>query len=414
MLSIYFFKKGEILKKIFLVIITLLILLSSCSKQDNTNQENVVDMTHNKKIIATWITYQEIKELVDASNEENEFENLVYEKISMLKEYRINTIFIHVRAFDDCFYKSEIYPVSSYCDDENGSLKFDVLQEFIDICKEFDVKVHAWINPYRIRNDSDTSLINKQTLAYRILKNDEKEKIIITDDCIYYNPAYSDVQKYILDGIREILDNYKVDGIHIDDYFYPTTSENIDKEIFKEYKKQKGPLDLEDFRRYNVNTLISSIYSLVKSFNADICFSVSPGGDIYKNYNELYADIELWLNCDGYADYIIPQLYFGYTNDSMPFKNVLNDWIEICNDNSKLIIGLGIYKSGEEDLFAKSGKEEWINNSDIISRQIKDSLDNSVGGISFYSFSSLTKNSNNIMLIEERKGIIKQLEIYDS
>ena len=404
------------MKKIF-IIVTLFIfifLFSSCSYQYNNNQENIAQKKQNKKIIATWITYQEIKEIVDASNNEKEFEELVYDNISMLKDYKVNTVFLHARAFDDCFYKSKIYPVSNYCADKKGSLRFDVLQEFIDICNQFDIKVHAWINPYRIRNDSNTDLISKESLAYGVLESGEKEKLIITDECIYYNPAYLDVQKYILDGIREILDNYKVDGIHIDDYFYPTISENIDTEIFNEYKKEGGVLNLDKYRRLNVNSLISSIYSLVKSYNAEICFSVSPSGDINKNINRLYADIELWLNNEGYADYIIPQLYFGYANDNMPFEKVLNDWISMCNDDSKLIIGLGIYKSGVEDLYAKSGKGEWVKNSDIISRQISDSFNNDVDGISFYSLSSLTKSSNNIVLTEERKGIKCQLEIYDS
>ena len=258
------------MKKLIIYIILLSFTFSSCSKPNKQNIENDKNATHNKKIIATWVTYEEIKMLIDATNSKNDFINLIYEKLNVLKNYKVNTIFLHVRAFDDCFYKSDIYPVSIYCSNKDGSLKYDVLEIFINICKLLDIKLHAWVNPYRIRNDSAINKINENTLAYKFINN-KSEKIIITENVIYYNPAYVDIQKYIIDGIKEILENYSVDGIHIDDYFYPTTSTMIDNSIFTSYTVSGGKLSLNDFRRRNIDSLISSIYSLVKSYG-DICF----------------------------------------------------------------------------------------------------------------------------------------------
>ena len=402
------------MKKIFILLLVLSLILCSCVSREHYDNENNMNVGQKNKIIATWITYQEINTLVEEASNENEFRYNVREKIDILKQYKINTVFLHVRAFDDCFYKSTIFPVSEYCDSEKGVLKFDVLQVFLDICSEFNIKLHAWLNPYRIRNNSDIGKINEDSFAFKLVNNDDTEKIIVTNNGIYYNPAYYDIQSYILRGVKEILENYSVDGIHIDDYFYPTTSDEIDKNIFTDYQNNGGVLNLDEFRRQNVNSLITSIYSLIKSYNEDICFSVSPNGDISKNVNVLYADVKLWMNSDGYADYVIPQLYFGYFNENMSFKTLLEEWIDLCNDKSKLIIGLGIYKSGKKDIYAKSGESEWIDNSNIIARQIKDSFDNSVTGISIFSFSYLISYNDVEVLNNEKRCVVEQLEIYDS
>ncbi len=400
------------MKKFFYLFFICLFVFSSCTNsKQNSNEEKNIDV-EDKKIIATWITYQEIKELVDNSNNEKEFEFNIHEMVSTLKKYNINVIFLHVRAFDDCFYKSKIYPVSKYCANEDGSLKFDVLEKFIEICKPLGIEIHAWLNPYRIRNDNNIGKIPENTLAYKFFNEGYTEGLIVTDNNIYYNPAYVEVQKYILDGIREILDNYYVDGIHIDDYFYPNTSDVIDKNIFKKYKEMSGILSLDDYRRHSINSLIASIYSLVKNYNENICFTISPNGNIDKNYNELYADVKKWLIEDGYADYIIPQIYFGYENEDMPFKNTLTQWTSV--NSSKLIIGLGIYKSGKIDSYAKSGEQEWLNNSDIISRQIKEIINNDLKGFSLYSSSFLVKKTENQILENEKDNIIKILEIYET
>ncbi len=399
------------MKRIFLTLIIMSLLLTSCTKKDSVNDKSDISQDNNEKIIATWITYYEIKQLVDKSDNEGDFESLVCEKIRNLNRYSINNIFLHVRAFDDSFYKSDIFPVSSYCSDAKGNLKFDVLQIFLKVCHSLNVKVHAWINPYRIRNDSDISKINEKSFAYQLL-NGDSEKLIKTDSVIYYNPSYTDIQLYVLDGVREILDNYSVDGIHIDDYFYPTTSIDIDEKAYEKYEKAGGTLELDDFRRQNVDSLVSSIYSLVKSYNDRLVFSISPSGDINKNLNELYADVVLWMKTAGYADYIIPQIYYGYDNENMPFQKVLNEWIKIAGKKCKIVIGLGLYKSGSIDIYAGKGKNEWIDYSDILSRQIRLSFDNNADGVSFYSYSYLIDFNENKVITAERENILKQMDLY--
>ncbi len=394
--------------KIFIVLLSILVLFSSCSFD---NEENIVLTNENKenKIIATWVTYSEIIDLIKSVENEDDLKEVVESKIIILKDYSINTIFLHVRAFDDCFYESSIFPINTFCLNQNGEIQFDVLKVFIDVCKIHDIEIHAWLNPYRIRNDSNLKAIKGKTLASNFINCQENEGLIVTEDSIYYNPANIDVQEYILSGVKELIENYDINGIHIDDYFYPTQSEDIDKLIYTKYLENGGVLSLADFRRQQINSLVSSIFTLVKNFDYNLIFSISPSGDITKNYNESYADVLLWLKEDGYADYIIPQLYYGYNHEAKSFQNVLKEWLNCC-DSSKLIIGLGLYKSGKLDEFALSGQNEWIYNHNIISCQINDLINYSCSGYAVFSASYMYNEYDNIALYNECNNMKKTLE----
>lgn len=379
------------MKKLFLLILAVVLLFSSCNfsalEEDKTEE--------NSKFIGVWITYKEIEELCKNSNSAEELQHNISNVLTELQKYKVNNIFLHARAFDDCFYKSEIFQVSEYCKNENGKLKFDILDYFIKLAKEYNISIHAWLNPYRVRNDNNIEKIPINSYAGQILtKNKEDERIIITDNSIYYNPAYPEVQNYVLNGIRELLNNYDVDGIHIDDYFYPTTDQKIDEIIYEEYVANGGVLSLADFRRNAVNSLVSSIYSLVKSYDNNILVSISPSADIEKNYKNSYADIKLWAQNGGYADILIPQLYFGFEHSTMPFNNLLNEWLALQNENTKIVIGLAVYKSNTKDEYAGAGEYEWLENNDVILRQIE-TIENSFAyGWSYFSASHLINNQN--------------------
>ncbi len=393
------------MKKFLALILAFVFLFSGCEISSNENIEIV--NPKNENIIGVWINYNEIYSIIEACETQPQLNEKINSMLNEFQKYNINTIFLHTRAFDDCFYNSEIYPPSEYSVNDEGKLKFDVLKSFIDCSKDLNIEIHAWINPYRIRKDNKTDLINKNTLAGELYAiNPQDQRLIITDNSIFYNPAYIEVQKYVLSGIKEILDNYNVDGIHIDDYFYPTTNSTIDTEIYNDYVKNGGSLSLADFRRQNVNSLLTSIYSFVKSYSNDLVFSISPSADIDADYNAHYADVKLWASQKGYADFIIPQIYFGFQHETMPFEKVLNDWINLNTDNCKMAIGLSVYKSGEIDIFAKSGSNEWIDNTDILKRQIQIINNNeNLNGYSYYSSSYLI-NDYNENLKQEKINLI--------
>ncbi len=393
------------MKKILALVLTIIFIFSGCEKTKDENIKIVNPKIEN--IIGVWINYNEIQNLIDDCDNQSQLNEKIYSMLNEFAKYNINTIFLHCRAFDDCFYASEIYQPSIYCMNENNKLKFNILKSFLDCSQDYNIEIHAWINPYRIRKDNKTDLINKNTLAGEwYAQNPQDPRLIITENSIFYNPAYIEVQKYVLSGIKEILDNYNVEGIHIDDYFYPTTSEMIDTEIYNKYIKNGGNLSLADFRRQNVNSLVTSIYSLVKSYDNNLIFSISPSADIDMDYNTHYADVELWASQKGYADYLIPQIYFGFEHETMPFEMVLNEWSNLKTDNTKIAIGLSIYKSGIVDSYAKSGSSEWIDNTDILKRQISTINNNEkTNGYSYYSCEYLL-NDFNENLQQEKQNII--------
>ena len=339
------------------------------------------------KIYAVWLTYSEIGALVKGKTEEEYREN-IETVLKNLKENKINTVFYQCRAFCDSFYKSDIFPASKYITEEQQNPTFDPLEIFLEKAKVFGVSVHCWVNPFRVSYDKEFENLPKNSPARKVYKAN-KNALIICDKGIFLNPAADEARTLILSGIREILNKYGVDGIHFDDYFYPETDELNDENLYKKYKKQGGVFSLGDWRRENVNCLVSSVFSLVKSQNEDLIFSVSPSADIEKCKNVFYADVEKWCREDGFIDLIIPQIYYGFENGKMPFLDVMKSWEKIALKGSvDLICGLAPYKCGKVDEFAESGKNEWTENVNILSRQYEHLLKSQVWqGFSLFSYS---------------------------
>lgn len=368
--------------------------------------------TENKgnNIYAVWITYSEIGSLVKGKSED-EYRADIETVFKVLKENEINTVFYQCRAFCDSFYESEIFPVSKYIGSEKESPPFDPFEIFTQEGKENGIAVHCWINPYRISYNNDFKNLPENSPARELYK-DDKNSIIICEEGVFLNPAHTESRRLVLSGIREILNKYNVDGIHFDDYFYPETKEINDKELYNEYKNQGGALPLAEWRRENVNALISSVYSLVKSQNNALIFSVSPSADIEKCKNVFYADVEKWCREEDFVDLLIPQIYYGFENEKMPFTDVLGEWEKLASQgNIKLICGFAAYKCGKPDEFAGEGVNEWCENVNILSRQYEQVSESPVcQGFSLFSFSycfgeNVTENSK-----KEIKNLLYMVE----
>lgn len=366
--------------------------------------------TIEKPMYCVWLTYSEIGSLVKGKSED-EYRESLEELFKNLKENKINTVFYQCRAFCDSFYKSDIFPVSKYITADSRKPDFDPFELFLEKAQSCGVSVHCWVNPYRISYDKNLKNLPENT-PVRELYEENKATLIICDKGIFLNPANAESRKLVLSGIREMLHKYKVSGIHFDDYFYPETQEINDEKLYKEYKNQGGNLSLSEWRRENVNALISSVYSLVKSQNEDLIFSVSPSADIEKCKNVFYADVEKWCREEGFVDLIIPQIYYGFENEKMPFSDVLNDWENIASHGKvKLVCGLAVYKCGKTDEFAEAGKNEWNENVNILSRQYEQLRKSSVWqGFSLFSYSycfgeNMTENSK-----KEIKNLLYMVE----
>ncbi len=344
-----------------------LLLLTACSggsETDNKTDSQSETITH--EMCGVWLTCYDLSHML-ADGTEDAYKEKVHEVLDKCLAININTVFFQVRPFADSFYQSAYFPVSEYMLSSSGKCPdFDPLEIFVLLAHERDIEVHAWINPYRISYETSADKLSENSVA----RNDNyKNSIVYTNAGVYFDPSSLEAQALVLSGVREILSNYSVDGIHIDDYFYPTTDESFDDESYKNYRNSGGKLQLAKWRRENVNALVSAIYTLVHSYNG-VIFSISPCADISKNRNQLYADVELWLEKEGYADLIIPQIYFGFEHDDMPFEKVAARWSKLKrSDNVFLACGLALYKQGIADDLAGSGVNEWITHNDILERQ---------------------------------------------
>jgi uncharacterized lipoprotein YddW (UPF0748 family) len=150
----------------------------------------------------------------------------------------------------------------------------------------------------------------------------------------------------------------------LDDYYYPNNT--IDLKTYEKTDKRKN---LKEYRIDNINNLIEQSYKTVKKVNKDIKFGLSPSGNIENNLDKEYLDITYILKQD-YIDFVIPQLYYGFNNSAKPYIKVLNDWSNININNKSLYVALALYKSGNIDTYAGKGENEWLENTDILKKQI--------------------------------------------
>ena len=226
---------------------------------------------------------------------------------------------------------------------------FDPLECAVTEAHKRGIRLHGWINPYRL-GDTPTSLPSFEKAGKW-----------------YLNPGDPAARQSVLDGVREILDNYEVDGIHFDDYFYPAGMAKTGEP----FENIPPDTDVTAWRQTQVDALVSGVYSLCHQHGK--VFGISPAADIDKNRTEAYADAERWMREAGYIDYICPQIYVGFRHQTKPFLSLLEKWTALPRRNGvKLYVGLALYKVGlTHDPYAGSGAAEWATDKDIIPRQIK-------------------------------------------
>ncbi len=395
------------MKKLIPFLAIIILLFSSCQQIKHQTENN------NSEIRGIWIScYDHISA---ESKSKEEYKSETDKMFRRIAESGLNTAFIHLRAFSDSFYKSDIFPYSHFIAGSQGNeLSFDPFEVMLKSAEENEISVHGWINPFRISTYHEPSLLCKDNPAKKILDHGNHiGEIVIQTNGIYYNPSCTSNHKLVIDGVREILEKYDIDGIHIDDYFYPSTDESVDNIQYGQYTQSGGTLPLNEWRIANINAFVSGLYGAVKSFGDEITFSISPSADNDKNTNELYADCELWLRENGYADLIIPQIYFGFNHSKFGFGDLLNKWSSFeRNPEVSLACGIAAYKCAYEDEYAGNGINEWLDYNDIIARQVTAIKNNpDYSGFVIFSYSDLERgtakeeieNLSKFLLTEKRE-----------
>lgn len=368
------------IKKLFIILISIGLLVGCTSKKETIN----IDLP--EKVKAMWFSYvdfnAEFKNIAD-----DDVESKVEEIINNCDEIGINTIFVHAVAFTDAMYETKIYPRSSHSD------SIDYLKIFVEKAHEKGMHIEAWINPMRSYTSEQMKDISDEYLIKQWV-NENNSAIRLFENRYYLNPSVQEAQKLILDVVDELCTNYDIDGIHMDDYFYPAkVTEDFDYEQFI----QSGEIDSSTFRKNSVNQLVTKIHELVNSKNK--IFGISPSGNIEYSRDVIFGDVDAWVQ-EGSIDYLVPQIYWGYTNKTKPYLETLEAWQELAGKNNvDLIVGLAGYKIGVAS--NDSDQEEWNSDESILKKQAVDAIDRNTRGIAIFSYHSLFTQCNELTEINK-------------
>lgn len=293
-----------------------------------------------------WISYIDFEPAGLYNKDKEEFTDNADSLFKDLSKKGFNTVYFHVRPFND-----SIYPDSSFkwCTSlSDKKLKYDALDILIKASHKYNIRFHAWINPYRITTGK------------------------------IFNPGKKSSTNRIIRGVKEIITRYDVDGIHFDDYFYPSKKKG--NQFYKVSIKK---------RKQIVNKMVKKVYKTIKDYDSSIEFGISPAGN--REYAEsIGCDIKTWVNNTGYVDYLIPQVYWSdnyHRNDKKItlFTDTLDDWTSINQGNVPLYTGLALYKSGLKD----AADRDWKKYSNNIAKHIEISENYSMDGFVMFSYASL-------------------------
>jgi len=392
------------MKRAFLLILSA-VLLCGCgggkasvtsplrAEELSTGSDKGYSAVNYSYIKAVWLSQYDLYDILTCNGnqrEVREFTDMISKVLDNVRAMGLNTVIVQVRPFGDSFYPSDYYPMSAYAVGRYGEQSsYDAFKVILNEAHRRGLSVHAWINPLRAMRTDEIEDIDSADYVVKAWYDSYDDRVSEVSGRLYLNPAYEEVRELVCNGAAEIVGKYDVDGIHIDDYFYPTTDVGFDAVAYETYLLSGGELLLEDFRREQINKLVSGIYSAVKDENDSVLFGVSPSGVMKNNYEQLYADVAKWCAEEGYLDYVCPQIYFGFEHSTCPFDRVLDEFVSIVEKGkAKLVVGLSLGKAAEEyDPYAGVGKYEWRDNKDIIKRSLETVLATErCDGISLFSY----------------------------
>lgn len=281
------------------------------------------------------------------------------EILDKCKAMGMTAVILQVRPNGDAFYKSSIYPWSQYLTGSQGTAPsggFDPLKYWVKEAHARGLELHAWINPYRVTR-SGSADYNSLAASNPAVKHPDWV-VKYSDGNYYLNPGIPEVRQLVVDGVAEIVRNYDVDGIHMDDYFYPGTGFSDDA-AYKKYGS--GFQNADDWRRDNVNQLVKALHTAIEKLDSTVSFGVSPfgiwanksasmplGSDTSGNqtYFSHYADTRKWVK-EGWLDYICPQIYWEIGHGKADYETLANWWADTVRGTGvRLYMGMADYKAG--------------------------------------------------------------------
>ncbi len=305
-----------------------ILLFASCASKRNVSE--TADIQPKREFRGAWI--QAVNGQFTGMTEQ-QMKNYLTEMLDNLQRVNVNAVMFQVRVEGDALYESRFEPWSRFLTGVQGrSPGWDPLAFMVEECHKRNMELHAWINPYRARTKG-TSMVAPNHLTKK-----RPGDFITYEGQVYFNPALQSNRDHICGIVRDIVARYDVDGLHIDDYFYPypvNGKEFNDEKWFRE----SGQSDKAAWRRENVNHLIYQLYRTVREVKPWVKFGVSPFG-IYRNsrtwefgsetrglqcYDDLYADVLFWIE-KGWVDYCIPQVYWEIGHSAADYEELVKWW----------------------------------------------------------------------------------------
>lgn len=354
---------------------------------------------------AVWISYLEWQHTDFSSSQA--FEEDISQMLEQCADAGLTVVIAQVRPFGDALYPSELFPYSHLCTGTQGQDPgFDPLAILVEQAHLHGLELEAWVNPYRLQNSGIPASLSDTSLAVS-----HPDWVKQVDGGLWLDPSREEVQAYIAEGVRELCDNYAIDGIHFDDYFYPTTDASFDSAEYESYCAGGGLLSLDDWRRENVSSLVARCYEV--AHDCGVRFGISPQGNLQNNLTAQYSDVTRWLSEPGFADYLMPQIYWGLDwqsgNDTASaFDCCLAEWLALPRaEGVALYAGLGAYRIGDGDGSASS-MEEW-NSGHALTEQVNCLLQEGIPGFALYRYDSLFENNDWPSLAKQEVDTLKDL-----
>ncbi|MDR0462269.1 MAG: family 10 glycosylhydrolase [Christensenellaceae bacterium] len=344
------------MKRAFAVFAVAMLLCGCSSRPNNNGVANPNSVAPNPSgafLRGAWVTtIWNIDYPKAPTTDSTKLKTEIDQIVARAKGLGLNALFFQVRPCADAFYNSDIFPWSKWLTETQGlapSNAFDPLEYIIGRAHTHNIQLHAWINPYRV-----TALATEKLVATHPARL-APELTINVDGKLYWNPGEPHARDLVINGVREIVENYAVDGIHFDDYFYP---EGITTHDFGTWLNFGDGDNIADWRRSNVDQLVHDTHKAIKEIAPGVVFGVSPSGiwankshnglgsdtQGFESYYEIFADSRGWVK-KGFVDYIAPQIYWRTGQLGSDFQIILDWWRDVVESTTvKLYTGIGAYR----------------------------------------------------------------------
>ncbi|MBT2290660.1 family 10 glycosylhydrolase [Paenibacillus albidus] len=330
-----------------------------------------------KEMKGVWIStvfnldYPTTSSAGNVSKQKQEFDAL----LDKLKAVGFNAVFVQVRPSADSLYASKLVPWSKVLTGTQGKDPgYDPLEYMVSAAHSRGMELHAWFNPFRVTTDDKAATL--ASLASNNVAKAHPDWIVKAGGKLYLNPGIPEARQHIIDTVMEVVRGYEVDGVHLDDYFYPSNVSFADDAAYKAYNA-KAIATKENWRRDNINEFVRQLGVQIRSAKPSVSYGISPFG-VWRNikmdstgsdtaagvtaYDSMYADVRTWIKED-WIDYVAPQIYWSLSFSAARYDKLVDWWVkEVEGTNVKLYIGLAAYKVGASDQSAEwQSAEQMIN-----------------------------------------------------